>query len=65
MADPDDVVNDIAAPAAASDDLLGPAGKERLDHLAAAREQAVRVTALRHTFARDIGGRKKRRAPEP
>ena len=58
MADPADVAGDVAANAAGDDDLVGPAGKELLDHAAAARQQAVRVAPLRHAFARKVGERK-------
>ena len=54
MTDPADIADDVAAPAAGGDHLVGPAGKERLDHLAAARQKSVRVAALRHALARDV-----------
>jgi hypothetical protein len=58
MADPADVAGDVAADAAGGDDLVGPAGKELLDHGAAARQQAVCVAPLRHALARKVGERK-------
>ena len=55
MADPVHVAGDVAADAAGGDHLVGPAGKEALDHAAAAGEQAVRMAPLRHALARQVG----------
>src|SRR5581483_6059863 len=49
----------IAPAAAGGDDLIGPAGKERLDHVAAARQQAMGVPSLRYALARQVGGGKR------
>jgi hypothetical protein len=59
MADPADIAGDVAPNAAASDHLVGPARKERLDHAAPPRQQAVRMFALRHALARNIVDRKR------
>src|ERR1700682_1845311 len=48
----------LAPDAAGRDDLVGPAGKETLDHAASARQQPVRVAPLRHALAGDVGERK-------
>ena len=59
MANPVHVACDIAADAAAGDDLVGPAREEMLDHVAAARQQAMRMAALRHALARNVRPRKR------
>ena len=59
MADPVHVACDIAAGAAAGDDLVGPAREESLDHVPAACQQAMRMAALRHALARNIRLRKR------
>ncbi len=59
MADPVDIAGDVAPHAAASDHLVGPAGKEIFDHGTAPRQQAVRVFALRHPLARNVRDRKR------
>jgi hypothetical protein len=59
MADPVHVAGDIAAGAAAGDDLVGPAREEILDHVAAARQQAMRMAALRYALARNVRLRKR------
>jgi len=58
MADPVDVAGDIAADAARRNHLVGPAGKEALDHATAAGEQPMGMAALRHALARNVGNRK-------
>src|SRR4051794_15935414 len=58
VADPVDVLRDIAAAAAVGDDFIGPARKESLDHVAPARQQTVRVAALRDALARNVLERK-------
>ncbi len=57
MPDPTDIADDIAASAAGSDHLVGPAGKEVLDHFATACQKSVSVAPLRHALARDVGDR--------
>ena len=59
MADPVDVAGDIAADAAGGDDLVGPAREKILDHMTAARQQAMRMAALRHALARNVRQRKR------
>ena len=59
MADPVDVAGDVAPDTAAGDDLVGPAREEILDHVPAARQQAMRMAALRHALARNIRLRKR------
>jgi hypothetical protein len=51
---PCDIPGEIADPPAGRDDLVGPAREKRFDYAAPARQQAVRVVALRHAFARHI-----------
>jgi len=59
MADPVHVACDIAAGAAAGDDLVGPAREEILDHVPAPRQQAMRMAPLRHALARNVRLRKR------
>ena len=58
MTDPVHVVGDVAEQSAGGDDFVGPAGKEGFDHVAAARQQTMRVTTLRHALARNVIGGK-------
>ncbi len=59
MADPAHVAGNVAPDTAAGDDLIGPAREEILDHVAAARQQAMRMAPLRHALARNIRLRKR------
>jgi len=59
MADPLHVAGDVAPDTAAGDDLVGPSGEEILDHVAAARQETMCVTTLRHALARNIRQRKR------
>jgi len=59
MTVPAHIAGNVAHDAAAGDDPAGPAGKEILDDGTAARQQAMRVAALRHALARNIQPRKR------
>jgi hypothetical protein len=52
VVEPEDAVDDIAGDRAFRRQFFAEAGKKLVEHLAAAGEQAVRMTPLRHAFAR-------------
>jgi len=59
MTVPAHIAGNVSHDAAAGNDPAGPAGKEILDDGSAARQQAMRVAALRHALARNIQPRKR------
>jgi hypothetical protein len=58
VTDPAHITANIAPDTAACDDLIGPTGKEILDHIAAACEEAVSMASLRYPLSRYVRDRK-------